>query len=137
MVCIGCVSYWLYFIFRYTIPQYNVNNNLSKDEKKGDVVGTFSLCWFRNGRRWKVISKWDWNSEVTYLVGKYGKKLNLNINLISAGNYQIKKFTVMRLFQLTLWIKRWVLSKYYWLKFYRTDTTTFELINLAENDSSK
>jgi uncharacterized protein involved in exopolysaccharide biosynthesis len=41
------------------------------------------------------------------------RKLNLNINLISAGNYQIKKFTVMRLFQLTLWIKRWVLSKYY------------------------
>jgi uncharacterized protein involved in exopolysaccharide biosynthesis len=38
----GLLATFLYL--RYTIPQYNVTTTILKDEKKGMLVGTFSLC---------------------------------------------------------------------------------------------
>lgn len=138
-MCIGLLVAFLYL--RYTVPQYNVSTTiLVKDEKKGGMLSELS-AFADLGVGGGMKSNLDNEIEILKsrtLVESTVRKLNLNTTLIIAGKISDREIYGDTPISVNFMDKS---NDFYKssinLNFTEISPTTFELVNLAENDSSK
>ncbi|EIA10226.1 GumC family protein [Flavobacterium frigoris] len=138
-MCIGLLAAFLYL--RYTVPQYNVSTTiLVKDDKKGGMLSELS-AFADLGMGGGMQSNLDNEIEILKsrtLVESTVRKLNLNTTLIIAGKIADREIYGDTPISVNFMDKsNGFFQSSIDLNFTEISPTSFELVNKAENDSSK